>query len=234
MQTMTCLVVDDDEIDRLTLLAFLESYPFLEVMGRYASPALAIAAARKTPPDVLFLDIDMPEINGLKLREQLMHIPACIFITAYPDYALEAFEMNALDFLVKPFHWERFAKTIARLQEYGEILQKARLLSHTLGGDTIFIKDGHTTLKLRLDEIIYFEAMNNYTSLVTAKRKYSVLSPLSKLIKEKEFSNFIRIHRSYAVQKHFITKLNSSEVWMDDIVLPVGRVYKTALDMIKI
>lgn len=233
MNKIFCIVVEDDEVDMLTTLSFLEAYPFLEVTGRFNSPVSALAYAQKTPPDVLFLDIDMPGMNGLQLREQLMHIPACIFITSYPDFALESFEMAALDFLVKPFSHDRFAKTIERLKEYLTIRQKAELLNHTLGADTIFIKDGTNQIKLQLHEIIYFEALNNYTSIVTASRKYAILSTLSNLIKEKTFGNFIRIHRSYAVQKHFIKRIRSDEVLAGNTTLPVGRIYKHALDFLK-
>jgi two-component system LytT family response regulator len=230
---ISCFLVDDDEVDMLTLLSFLEAYPFIEVTGRFASPTDALSAAQKTPPDVLFLDIDMPGMTGLQLREQLMHIPACIFITSYPDYALESFEMAALDFLIKPFSHDRFAKTIERLNEYLTIRKKAELLNHTLGADTIFIKDGANQVKLQLHEIIYFEALNNYTSIVTSSRKYAVLSTLSNLVKEKTFSNFIRIHRSYAVQKHFIKKISSAEVLVGNVTLPIGRSYKHSLDYLK-
>src|SRR5882757_80317 len=125
----TCLVVDDDEVDRLTILSFLEEVPFLEIAGSYESPMEALAVANKSAPDVLFLDIDMPDINGLVLREQLLHIPACVFITSFPEYAVESFEMDALDFLVKPFSHNRFAKTIERLNHYLTIHQKAELLN---------------------------------------------------------------------------------------------------------
>lgn len=225
----TCMVVDDDEVDRLTLLSFLEEVNFLQVSGTYESPQVALTAAQKTPPDTLFLDIDMPGMSGLSLRGQLLHIPACIFITAYPDYAVESFEMDALDFLVKPFSHNRFSHTLNRLKEYLTIRQKAELLNHTLGADTIFIKDGANQVKLQLHEIIYFEALNNYTSIVTKNRKYTVLSTLGNLIKEKTFQNFIRIHRSYAVQKHFIKKISAAEVLVENIALPVGRMYKDAL-----
>jgi two-component system, LytTR family, response regulator len=230
---INCMVVDDDEIDALTTVSFLEDYAFIEVSGRYNSPQLALTVAKKTPPDALFLDIDMPGISGLQLREQLMDIPACVFITSYPDYAVESFEMDTLDFLVKPFSHDRFAKTIERLKEYLTIREKAELLNHTLGADTIFIKDGANQVKLQLHEIIYFEALNNYTSIVTTKRKYTVLSTLGNLIKEKTFQNFIRIHRSYAVQKHFIKKISSAEVLVDNTTLPVGRAYKEALAFLK-
>ena len=223
-------MVDDDEIDLLTAVSFLEDYSFLEITGRYDSAAKALAAAENMPPDVLFLDVDMPEMSGLQLREKLMHIPACIFITSYPDYAVESFEMAALDFLIKPFSHDRFAKTISRLTNYLTIRQKAELLNHTLGADTLFIKDGINHIKLQVHEIVYLEALNNYTSIVTTSRKYAVLSTLGNLIKENAFSTFIRIHRSYAVQKHFIEKICTDEVLVkNNIALPVGRSYKEVL-----
>jgi len=182
----------------------------------------------------LFLDIDMPGMNGFQLREQLFHIPVCVFITSYPDYALEAFESAALDFLIKPFSHERFNKTIVRIKEYLTIREKSELLNHTLGADTIFIKDGRSHIKLQLHEIIYFEALNNYTSIVTTSRKYAVLSTMGNLLKEKAFSTFIRIHRSYAVQKHFIRKISSAEMQVDEMVLPVGRSYSEEIKKIKL
>lgn len=224
-----CMVVDDDTIDRMTTVSFLNDYPFIELLGSFESPVLALDAAGKLSPDVLFLDIDMPEMSGLQLRKQLLHVPACIFITSYPDYALEGFDMAALDFLVKPFTAERFAKMMERLQQHALIRQKADLLEHTLGADTIFIKDGTEQIKLQLHDIIYLEALKDYTGIVTAQKKYAVLSPLGTLIKEKAFSSFIRIHRSYAIQKHFIKKISSGEVMVNDIVLPVGRSFKDAL-----
>jgi DNA-binding LytR/AlgR family response regulator len=230
---ISCMVVDDDEVDLLTIISFLEDYSFLEIVGRFDSAAAGLAAAQKKAPDALFLDIDMPGMSGLELREQLLHIPACVFITAYPDYAVESFEMAALDFLVKPFSPGRLAKTMDRLQDYFTIRQKAELLNHTLGADTIFIKDGTKQVRLQLHEIIYFEALNNYTSIVTTSRKYAVLSTLGNLLKEEVFCNFIRIHRSFAVHKHFIEKVSQGEVLVRNIPLPVGRNYKESLNFLK-
>lgn len=231
---ISCIVVDDDEIDRLTTVSFLQEYPFAELLGVYASPLEALAAVQKQTPDVLFLDIDMPEMSGLELRNQLLHVPACVFISSYPDYAIEGFEMAALDFLVKPFTADRFHKMMERLQQHVNITQKAALLEHTLGADTIFIKDGHEQIKLQLHQIIYLEALKDYTGIVTKEKKYAVLSPLSNLIKEKGFENFIRIHRSYAVQKHFIQKISTAELTVNNIVLPVGRSFKEALKTINL
>jgi two-component system LytT family response regulator len=227
--TITCILVDDDKVDMLTTVAFLEPYPFIEIAGRFSDPLTALKAATASPPDALFMDIDMPGLSGLQLRKQLMQIPACIFVTSYPDYALESFELDTLDFLVKPFSHDRFAAAVVRLQEFMTIRRKAELLSHTLGADTVFIKDGTTQVKLQLHEMIYLEALNNYTCIVTATRKYTVLSTLNHLIQAEAFKGFVRIHRSYAVQRHFIQKIGSNEVVIGGISLPVGRSYKQTL-----
>ncbi len=226
------MVVDDDQVDRLIVQAYLGTYPFMELVGAFASPFAALEAARKNQPDCLFLDIDMPEMSGMQLRSQLMHVPACVFITSYPDFALEGFEMAALDYLVKPFSAERFCRTIDRLCDYITIRKKSDLLGHTLGADTIFIKDGHARVKLLLHEVVYLEALNNYTRIVTVSRKYTVLVPISRLLAEKPFQRFIRIHRSYAVQKNFIDRIDAEEVLVNNITLPIGRTYKPLLNNI--
>jgi two-component system, LytTR family, response regulator len=227
---ITCFVVDDDDIDRLTTLSFLKEYPQMEIAGDYTAPEKALHDAQIKMPDVLFLDIDMPGMSGLELRQQLKQVPACVFVTAYPDYAVESFEVAALDFLVKPFSGKRFAITMERLQEFISIRHKSDLLNHTLGADTIFIKDGNHQVKLQLHEIIYLEALKDYTRIITPHHKYTVLSPLGSLIREKAFSSFIRIHRSYAVQKNYIKNISSGELTLENgITLPIGRSFKITL-----
>ena len=227
----TCIIVDDNELDRLTIVSYVRRYPFMQIAGVFESAALALAFTQKNKlPDVLLLDIDMPEMNGLDLRKKLVEIPACIFITSHPEFALEGFEIAALDYLVKPLKAERFAKAMERLEQFLEIHYKAELLDYTLGEDTLFIKDGHNHIKLQLYEIIYLEALKDYTGIVTRKKKYCVLTPLGTLLKEKAFQTFIRIHRSYAIQKHFIKEISSREVMVNDLLLPIGRSYKEIVE----
>ena len=227
---ITCIVVDDDEVDRLTALYFLSNFPFMKVVGVYDSPLKALEATANNLPDVLFLDVNMPEMSGLELRKQLLHIPACVFITSFADYALEGFELEALDYLVKPFTADRFTKTMERLGDYMALRRKSDLLAHSIGAETVFIKEGHTQVKLQLHDIIYLEALKDYTRIITDSKRHIVLSPLGNMIKDNAFRNFIRIHRSYAVQKNYIKKISSGEVELDNkIVLPVGRAYKESL-----
>jgi DNA-binding LytR/AlgR family response regulator len=233
-KTYNCIIVDDDEIDRLTVVSFCKHYSFLHIAGSFSSSEEALSFARQHPTDVLLLDIDMPGMSGLELRRQLDVIPACIYITAHPEFAVESFELSALDFLVKPLKAGRFAAAMERLENYLSMRSKASLLDYTLGGDTLFIKDGHEHFKIQLHEIIYLEALRDYTGVVTAKKKYCVLSSIGNLLGEKAFTSFVRIHRSYAVQKHFINKVTPKEVFVNEISLPVGRSYKEGLaDLIK-
>jgi two-component system LytT family response regulator len=225
-----CFIVDDNHIDRLTTLSFVRNQSFLKITGQFDRATMALEAAEKSMPDVVFLDIDMPEINGLNLRTQLDKVPACIFITAYPDYALSAFEVNALDFLVKPLKSDRFGISMNRLKEFLQIRQRADLIHHKIEDDNLFIKDGREHIKIKFKDIIYLEALKDYTGIVTQDRKYSVLSPIGNLLREKAFQNFIRIHRSYAVQKNKIQRFNSKEVMAGRTLLPIGRMYKDDLN----
>jgi len=233
VKTFNCIIADDDEIDRLTTLSFAKLYPFLQITGCFASAEETLAEVKTSKPDVLLLDIEMPGMSGLELRQQLIEVPACIFITSYPDFAVESFEMSVLDFLIKPLKADRFEKAMRRLEDYLLIRQKAELLDLTLGADTLFIKDGHDHIKIQLHEVLYLEALKDYTSIVTTKRKYCVLSTLGNLLSEKTFRAFIRIHRSYAVQKHYVKKITSRDVMVNDILLPVGRTYRDSLELFK-
>ncbi len=225
-------MVDDYELDRLTILAHLRKHPFIEVAGVYDSGEKAMDHLQKEPVKLLFLDIDMPGISGLELRFRFMDIPACIFITAYPDYAVEAFDAAALDFLIKPISGDRFDKTIQRIREYFEIREKADLFEHSLGTDTIFIKEGHDKTKVKLHDILYLEALRDYTKIVTPEKKYHVLTTLGNLLNEEEFRSFIRIHRSFAVQKHYVKKLDTKNVYLENISLPLGKTYKNNIETI--
>lgn len=226
-----CIVVDDNEIDRLTTLFFLKSLSNFEVVGIFNNPNEAIAFCNINSPEVAFFDIDMPELNGLELRKKLSEIPACVFVTSYPNYAVESFEVDALDFLVKPIKTERFNRTVNRINDFLTLYKKANILDTQLGGDSIYIKEGYEQIKIQLHQVLYLEALKDYTSIVTTQKKYCVLNSLGNLLKEKTFSAFVRTHKSYAVQKIFVQKLHSQYVVLhNNVELPIGRTYKNSVE----
>lgn len=233
MEPFNCVIVDDDEIDRLTVLSYAKKFPNLNILGCFDSSEKALQLIENKPIDILFLDIDMPGLSGIELRKKLLEIPVCIFITAHPEHAVESFEFDTLDFIVKPIKLDRFTQTMRRIEEFLEIKYKAELFESSIGGDTIYIKEGHQQTKVKLHDILYLEALKDYTLLVTNQKKHCVLSSIGNLLKEDHFQSFIRIHRSYAVQKQYIEKIKTHEILLkNNVSIPVGRSYKENLNFI--
>lgn len=231
MGPFNCIIIDDDEIDRLTVVSFAKKFPILNILGVFTDAVEALPILEKEAIQVLLLDIDMPQINGIEFRKMASKVPVCIFISAHPEHAAESFALDTLDFIVKPLKLERFSQAIARTEDYMDLRRKAELFEATIGGDTIYIKEGHEQTKVKLHDILYLEALKDYTKIVTSQKRHCVLSSIGLLLKESNFNSFIRVHRSYAVQKQFIKKILTNEVLLhNDIAIPVGRSYKTNLN----
>ncbi|AWK03968.1 DNA-binding response regulator [Flavobacterium crocinum] len=233
MKKYSCIIVDDDEIDRLTVVSYAKKFPVLDILGIFESAEEAVPFLEKQKVDILFLDIDMPGLNGIEFRKQALEVPVCVFITAHPEHAVESFQIETLDFIVKPLKLDRFTQTINRIEEFMEIKLKASLFEASIGGDTIYIKEGHEQTKVKLHEILYLEALKDYTLVVTERKRHCVLSSIGNLLKEDHFQSFVRIHRSYAVQKQYVQKINSTEIILNnEAVIPIGRSYKENLNLI--
>jgi two-component system LytT family response regulator len=231
MRQYNCIIIDDDEIDRLTVLSFAKKFPILNILGVFELAEDVLPLIEKEKIDILFLDIDMPGLNGIDFRKKTQEIPVCIFITAHPEHAVESFQIETLDFIVKPLKLDRFAQTMKRIEEFMEIKLKASLFEASIGGDTIYIKEGHEQTKVKLHEILYLEALKDYTLIITDKKRHCVLSSIGNLLKENHFQSFIRIHRSFAVQKQYIEKKLVNDVLLNNgVCIPIGRSYKDNLN----
>lgn len=226
-QTPTYIIVDDNEADRIMTKILLSQYTGFSLLKTYENPLKAIEDQPILSPDIAFIDIDMPELNGIELRKRLESLEICIFVTSHPEFALEGFELAAFDYIVKPLSRDRLVKTMDRLTYYFEIKQKAHLLDHALGGDHIVIKDGNQNIRIPTHKILYLEAYKDYTKIVTREKSHCILSNLGKLLQEDTFASFVRIHKSFAVQKNMVDKASSKEVSIQGIILPVGRSFKS-------
>lgn len=227
MKTWKCLIVDDEDVDRLMVVSFAKRFPELEIVGSCRSAEEAMPMLEKNEIDVMFLDVDMPGDNGLDLRRKAAAVPACIFITGHAEHAVETYELNALDFIVKPLRFERFQKAMERVNEYMSVHEKAALFDLNFGHDSITIKEGHDQVRVNLSDIICLEALKDYTLLVTARKKYCIWSNLGALLKQPLFENFMRIHKSFAIKPQFVTRVTATEVELNGIhKVPVGRSYK--------
>lgn len=233
MKALDCIIVDDEEIDRLTVLSYAKRFPILNIVGVFDSAEKALLFIDKNPIDVALLDIELEGASGLELRKRALEIPVCVFISSHSEAAAETFELQTLDFIVKPFKFPRFEQMMKRLEEFMEVRTKASLFESTLGGDTIYVKTGHDQIKVKLHEILYLEALKNYTILVTENKRHCVLSNLGEILMEEKFNSFLRVHRSFAVQKQYIQKIGSQEIELNNgNLIPVGRSYKDNLNLI--
>lgn len=226
MKTYSYIIVDDEYVDSLWIRAMAKRFPFLDFQGSFNNTEDALRFIKEKTPDILFTDIDMPGDSGLQLRKMAMNIPACIFVTSYPEYAIESFSLDVLDYLIKPVSTARFDEAMHRLIAYLELRHKAELYDYNIGGDSIFIKEGNKQIKINLYEIDYLEALKNYTIIYADGKKHCVLNTLNIMLEKPELKSFIRIHRSYAVLPQKVTGINKSDVYIEAIKLPIGRSYK--------
>lgn len=231
MKKIRCIIVEDQEIDRLMLQHLVKQQDILELVAAVDS-AENVKALINDTVDLLFLDIDLPDCSGIEMRKMYQHVPACIFISSHPEYAVETFELDTLDFISKPLKKERFDYSVNKLADFFSMKEKSEYFDILTGSQFLNIKEGHETVQIKISDIIYLEALKDYTRLITAQKKHCVLSSIGQILKDRHFSTFVRIHKSYAVPKHLITRKNSYEVMIshNNISLPIGRAFKENLN----
>lgn len=226
MDTIKCIVVEDVETDFQLLYHYIKQIPILDFKGYFENALTAQEFLKKNTLDLLFMDIDMPVINGMDFFKQLTNPPICIFVTAHSEYAWEGFEAQAFDFILKPVKEDRFFQAIERLKEYFALKQRADLYDSQIDETTITIKEGTTKHIVHLSEIMYIEALKDYSKVVTTNQKIMTLSKLKHFIDKLPIEQFVRIHRSYAVAKAKITKVETNDLFVQNIKLPIGKTFK--------
>lgn len=229
------IAIDDNFIDLLMLQEYASKFSFLQHCGNFSTPAEGLAATETIKPDLVFLDIEMPGMTGLDILRQIKNkVPVAVFITSHPEYALQGFELSALDYILKPLTAERFAHTARRLKEYWDMKQKAISYQVHFENESLTIKDGHTQIKLPQQDIIYLEAMQDYTKVVTEKKSYLTLTTLTGFLEKISNNNFLRVHRSYAVAVNKIKELHTNKIICGDMEIPVGKTYRTTVALLKL
>ncbi len=216
MQTIKCLVVDDEELARSLLAAYIEKVDFLELVGTAENPVEALQRMREETIDLLFLDIQMPEIKGTDFAKMVPTTTKIVFTTAYSEYALEGFELNALDYLLKPIAFDRFLNAVNKFQlpNEGRIHQ-----------DTLTVKSGYDLHKLRHSDIRYIESDGEYVIFHTLEKKVMSYQSLKSLEKSLPSSIFMRVHRSYIINKQLVNSLKGRSLLLSKDQIPVSDRY---------
>ncbi|MFT5834519.1 MAG: DNA-binding LytR/AlgR family response regulator [Cognaticolwellia sp.] len=226
---INCLLVDDEPLAMDIIASYLAKIPGFKVVTTCKNALEAFDVLQKEEIDLMFLDIQMPQLNGIEFVKTLKNPPKIIFTTAFRDYAIEGFELNAVDYLLKPISFGRFMKAINKIHRKPEIETINPLESQTVSSNFepfLYIKMDKRILKVYLDEIIYVESQKDYVRIVTEEKDVVTKQKISYLEERLPKDKFLRVHRSYIVPINRITAFSTTNIEIDEIELPIGRSYK--------
>ncbi|MBB6464038.1 LytR/AlgR family response regulator transcription factor [Flammeovirga kamogawensis] len=227
-KTYNCLIVDDEQLARNLLSAFVAKVPFLNEVGSCKSPLQAMEIMRSEAIDILLVDIQMPELSGIDFVKSLAVKPVVIFTTAYSEYAVQSYELDTIDYLLKPFSFERFMKAINKGVEF--LVLKNQTIETVNNEEVFFVKGDQKIHKLFTKDIFYIEGLKEYVSFfVKDKQRIISLNSLTKLERELEKYQFIRVHRSYIVNLNHVTAFETHALWIDDKEIPIGKTYRESV-----
>ncbi len=218
---INCIVIDDEPIARKGLKEYIADVDFLNLIGEYDNPLKATDSISRGEVQLLFLDIQMPKITGLDFFKTLQNAPPVIFTTAYPQYALEGFEVNALDYLVKPVSFERFFKAVLKAKEYYEVRESNA--KETASGDHFFIKADNKLIRILFDDVLYVEALQNYVTIHTAAKKYMTYLTFKSVEEYLPADKFLKVHKSYIAAASKIDSIEGNDIRIGQQHIPISR-----------
>jgi len=224
---ITCLAVDDEPPALDVVIRYIAAVPTLRLVGSCTNAVEALAMLQQQNIDLLFLDIQMPQILGTQFIRTLKNPPKVIFTTAYRKFAVEGFELDAVDYLLKPITFERFLKAVNKVMDLpAQDTPPAAVKSGSLADRFIHLRADRKVQKIALDDIIYIESLKDYCKIVTASKKIVTRQPISSIESSLPEKDFLRIHRSYIVSLSKIESYTNELIEIAHQELPIGRMYR--------
>lgn len=222
LRRINCIVIDDEPLARKGLKEYIADVDFLNLIGEFDNALKAADIISKGEAQLLLLDIQMPKITGLEFFKTLTNAPPVIFTTAYPQFALEGFEVNALDYLVKPISFERFLKGALKAREYYEIREK-NMADSDVSSDHFFIKADNKLVKIPYDDVLVAEALQNYVLIHTTTKKYMTYLTFKSVEDYLPVDKFIKVHKSYIIAADKIESIEGSDIRIGQFHIPISR-----------
>ncbi|MDR6941435.1 LytR/AlgR family response regulator transcription factor [Mucilaginibacter pocheonensis] len=226
---INCVIIDDEPLAREGLANYVREVDFLHLTGTCENPLELIKLLDQHRVDLIFLDIQMPKMNGIDFLKIVKNPPMVVITSAYPSYALESFQLNVLDYLLKPITFDRFFKSANKAKDYHRLLTNSVLTNQqkdVSDADYFFIKCGNKYEKIYFDDILYVEGMQNYVTIFTSKGKYITLLNLKSLEQNLNSRSFIRVHKSYIVSINKIDGIEGNAIFMQSHQIPISRNYR--------
>ena len=222
---ITCIAIDDEPLALQVIKEYCDKIPFIKLVEKFTNPEDAREYLKLHKIDLLLLDIQMPDCNGVELYKSLPSKPAVIFTTAYKDFAFEGFNVDAVDYLLKPFDYARFLKAVYKAREYMEFLS-----SKDLELSSIFVKVNYELMKINLKDIDLVEALDDYIKIHIKPHPVLTLMTLKSVQEKLPAREFVRVHRSYIVPVNKIERFNRQKIIVAGKEIPVGSSYAAVID----
>jgi DNA-binding LytR/AlgR family response regulator len=225
---LTCVIIDDEPLARECIANYVSEVGFLKLVGEGNNPVDLVGLIARHSPDLIFLDIQMPVMNGIDFLKTTPRLPMVIITTAYPTYALEGFQLDVMDYLVKPIVFNRFFQAINKAKDYHQLLARSSAYDQSVSStvDYTFVKCGHKFERVYFSDILYIEALQNYVTLFTLKGKYITQLPLKNVEMNLKDQPFIRVHKSYIVSIAKIEAIENNEIIIQSFRIPISRHYR--------
>ncbi|MBT6235739.1 LytTR family DNA-binding domain-containing protein [Bacteroidia bacterium] len=223
---MNCIAVDDEPLALDIIEAYVAKHPDLKLVARCNNAAEASEVLKKHKVDLMFLDINMPEIDGLSFVKSLENKPLFMFTTAYPDHAVEGFELDAIDYLLKPIAYDRFEKGVEKAKEYFQLKNNSGAAESDLEHEHIFVKANQKLIKLAYSDIYYVEAFADYVKIFLQDKKIVTLQTMKKMEQKLPSEMFSRVHRSFIVNRKHVSAFSTSGCEVNGVKIPIGKNYK--------
>ena len=224
---MTCIILEDEIPAQNILKNFLGKLPNVELKGTFQAAIEAHSFLKNEAVDLVFLDINLPEISGIDFIKTIKNPPAIIVTTAYPDYAADSFALDTIvDYLVKPFALDRFLKAVNKAENF---IKKSENTSEENLTETLFLNVDKTHHKIIINDILYIESDRNYITVITKTQKLSYIDSLKNWVEKLPDSSFIQIHKSFIINKSYVDKIAGNVIYVSGNRLPIGRSFKQQL-----
>ncbi|HWB63285.1 MAG TPA: LytTR family DNA-binding domain-containing protein [Chitinophagales bacterium] len=219
---INCVAIDDEPLALVVLQEYISKTPMLELKKSFTDAFAALDFLKREEVDLIFLDIRMPQLTGIQLLKSLSKPPLVIFTTAYSNYAVEGFNLDAIDFLLKPFEYDRFLKALNKASEYLNYKDKPYVSESQ---NFIFVKSEYQIIKIDLADIRYIEGMDDYVKIYSGGKMVLTNMPMKDILKKLPASKFVRVHRSYIVPLNRIESVRNKRIKIDDKMIPIGDSY---------
>jgi DNA-binding LytR/AlgR family response regulator len=228
MTLLSCLIVDDEPLSQDVLKKFVSDTPLLHLTGICSDALEALQFLQENQVDLIFLDVNMPKLSGINFAKSLENPPMIIFTTAYTEYAVEGFELDAVDYLLKPIAFDRFLKAVNKamdLKQTWKIIEKHKDEKHPNASDYLMIKSDRKMYKIDFENIVYIQSIGDYVKIIT-REKTIVASETLKNMEQYLGNHCIRVHKSYLVSVQSIQYVEGNMVKVNDHMIPIGQKYR--------